>query len=84
MTRNKQIEVGVSPTIPFVVEEALNPLEEDQALLDATKIAETFVAERHLQEFQKTGGVIGFSNPNHKKRKFEEPTGKGWWSGTEE
>ena len=67
-------EGEVSPTIPFIVEEGKNTPSDDQALIEATKIAENLVTEQHMQEFQKTGGVIGFNNLHHKKRKFAEYT----------
>ena len=65
----KYPEAMVSPTIPFVVNQESQKIE-DEALRVAAKAAESAVAEDQLREFQKTGGVIGFGNTNHKKRKY--------------
>ena len=72
-------EAVVSPTVPFEIDLATHPTVDDQALIVATKDAELQVADHKIQEFQRTGGIIGFNNRNHRKRKHLEssPTSKG-------
>lgn len=66
-------EVTIPPTIPFTVEGIASQSGiDDKELIVAAKVAESSVASHQIQEFQRTGGVIGFSNANHKKRKFDE------------
>ncbi len=62
----------VSPTIQFEIDAESPPTVDDQALIVATRVAEIQVAEHQLQEFQRTGGIIGFNNRSQKKRKHSE------------
>ena len=64
-------EAFVSPTIHFEIEQEMHPSVDDHALIVATKDAESQVVDQ-MQEFQKTGGIIGFNNRNHRKRKHCE------------